>query len=82
MAPVSHSRALVSGSGMRSTPLRRSEILTIVNVLTEMEWTLVNMVYSDEALKNVFLVQANRLKVCVDSIIALSEDMTAEEVNN
>ena len=49
--------------------LRRTDILMIVNVLTEMEWTLVNMVNSDEALKNVFLVQANWLKVCVDSII-------------
>lgn len=79
-APVIQTSVHQSAAVVKSSPIRRHEIQTIVNLLQEFEWSLVNLIYSDENLKNVFVVQSNRMKVCVDFMFALSEDMTRDEV--
>jgi hypothetical protein len=49
-------------------------------LILKYEWPLVNLIYSDEDEKNMFVIQANKKKICVDFMFALSEDMTVDEV--
>ncbi len=82
-APViqpSEELSIIRTSNTRTSPTKKSEINTIVDLILKYEWPLVNLIYSDEDEKNMFVIQANKKKICVDFMFALSEDMTVDEV--
>ncbi|XP_054155326.1 metabotropic glutamate receptor 2-like [Oppia nitens] len=63
-----------------ASPAKRLEIQALIKLISDHNWSLVNLIYSDELSKNLFVIYANKLKVCVDFMFAISEDMTADDV--